>query len=159
MTAPHVHTPPAPLHTCSFTNMNFQIIWSRISYCLRNTIFGTCEPCRFSIVPLPGKVTSAGFKSSQFECESPIYYRRDISNSFALYWMATLQNLIFRLGASSDLVIHSSGAYIETDSYEENKSLWQNKKSLCNLSFINSDWLMKMGVLDSCPGPDALEIP
>lgn len=42
--------------------------------------------------------------------------------------MATLQNLIFRLGASSDLVIHSSGAYIETDSYEENKSLWQNKK-------------------------------
>lgn len=60
MAAPHVHTfsaatrRPTPCDEISLYMIPTKLLFEDYSHCL----------CRFSIVPLPGKVTSAGFKRS-----------------------------------------------------------------------------------------------
>lgn len=58
---------------------------------------------RFSFVLLPGGKSCAGFRRSQLNVILQSI-TGDISSSFAVHWVGTLQNPIFRLGAYSDLV-------------------------------------------------------
>lgn len=117
----HIYTHPPPLHTYSFTNMNIQMTWSYTSYCLRNTI---CEPCRFPIVLLPGKVTSAGFKRSQLNVR--LQSITDIS-PIALLCIVCYK-IIFLDSVHNQVWLVITRRLYTLKQMNKTESFWQNKK-------------------------------
>lgn len=116
----YIHLPP--LHIHSFTNMNLH---NKCKLLLRDTIFGTCRPCGFSIVLLPWKWTLVGFMRSHLRLQLlSISGGRSPKALLRIVWVH-YKNIFLE----SDLVSHQAGLHTEIEWWKMIKrgSFWQNK--------------------------------